>query len=182
MDTYPEQPQIGNKSTDLHMSGPSARERGPSGPATAGPIFNELPIHAPEPPHMAQNLNYPIGPSIYNDGLSIYNHGRSGLMSGQSALDLFEEDCYLNPHPSQQHFPSHYTMPQPINSRSKAQESFPAHLEGWKGMIKPMSHIGQIAMHHVAQTNGEKDNMLISSQPHLFLTREPVVLHRLPLI
>jgi hypothetical protein len=40
MDTYPEQPQIGSKSTDLHMPGPSAREHGPSGPATAGPIFN----------------------------------------------------------------------------------------------------------------------------------------------
>jgi hypothetical protein len=43
MDTYPEQPQIGSKSADLHMPGPSARECGPSGPATVGPIFNELP-------------------------------------------------------------------------------------------------------------------------------------------
>jgi hypothetical protein len=48
MDTYPEQPQIGSKSADLHMPGPSARERGPSarergpsGLATVGPIFNE---------------------------------------------------------------------------------------------------------------------------------------------
>jgi hypothetical protein len=126
MDTYPEQPQIGSKSTDLHLPGPFARERIPSGPATAGPIFNELPRHAPEPPHMAQNLNYPVGPSAYNDGRSAYNHGRSGPMSGQSAHDLFEEDCYLNPHPSQQHFPSHYAMHQPNNSRSRAQESFPA--------------------------------------------------------
>jgi hypothetical protein len=38
IDTYPEQPQIGSKTVDLHMSGPSARERGPSGPAMAGPI------------------------------------------------------------------------------------------------------------------------------------------------
>jgi hypothetical protein len=53
MDTYPEQPQIGSKSADLHKPGPSAHERGPPGPATAGPIFNELPRHAPEPPHMA---------------------------------------------------------------------------------------------------------------------------------
>jgi hypothetical protein len=67
MDTYPEQPQIGSKSADLHMPGPSARERGPSGPATVGPIFNELPRHAPEPQHMAQNLNYPVEPSAYND-------------------------------------------------------------------------------------------------------------------
>jgi hypothetical protein len=126
MDMYPEQPQIGSKSADLHMSGPSARDRGPSGPATVRPIFNELPRHAPEPPHMTQNLNYPVGRSAYNDGRSTYNHGRSEPMSGQSAHDLFEEDCYLNPHPSQQHFPSHYAMHQPINSRSRAQESFPA--------------------------------------------------------
>jgi hypothetical protein len=115
MDTYPEQPQIDSKSADLHMSGPSARERGPSGPATVGPIFNELPIHAPEPPHTTQNLNYPVGRSTYNDGRSAY-----------AMHDLFEEDCYLNSHPSQQHFPSHYAMHQPINSRSRAQESFPA--------------------------------------------------------
>jgi hypothetical protein len=111
MDTYPEQSQIGSKSANLHMLGPSARERGPSGPATVGPIFNELPRHAPEPQHMAQNLNYLVGPSAYNDRWSAYNHGRS-------AHDFFEEDCYLNPHPSQQHFPSHYAMHQPINTKS----------------------------------------------------------------
>jgi hypothetical protein len=145
MDTYPEQPQIGSKSADLHMSGPSARERGPSGPATLGPILNELPRYAPEPPHTAQNLNYPVGRSAYNDRQSAYDHGRSGPMSGQSVHDLFEENCYLNPHPSQQHFPSHYAMHQLINSRSRAQENFPAHLEGWKGTIKHMNHIGQVA-------------------------------------
>jgi hypothetical protein len=98
---------------------------------------------------MAPNLNYPVGPSAYNDGRSAYNHGRSAYnhgrsgpmfgqsahdlfeedcypMFGQSAHDLFEEDCYLNPHSSQQHFPLHYAMHQPINSRSRAQESFPA--------------------------------------------------------
>jgi hypothetical protein len=63
MDTYPEQPQIDTKSADLHMPGPSARERGPSGPATFGPIFNELPTHVPEPHRFAQNSNYPVGPS-----------------------------------------------------------------------------------------------------------------------
>jgi hypothetical protein len=75
---------------------------------------------------MAHNLNYPVGRSAYNNGRSAYNHGRSGPMSGQSAYDLFEEDCYLNPHPSQQHFPSHYAMHQPINPKSRTQESFPA--------------------------------------------------------
>jgi hypothetical protein len=113
------------KSVDLHMPGPSARERGPFGPATVGPMFNDLPRHAPEPQHMTHNLNYPVERSTYNNGRSAYNHGRSGPMFGQSAHDLFEEDCYLNPHPSQQHFPSHYAMHQPINSKSRAQESFP---------------------------------------------------------
>jgi hypothetical protein len=82
MDTYPEQPQIGSKSADLHMPGPSARERGPSGPTTVGPIFNELPRYASEPPHTTQNLNYPVGRSAYNDGRSAHNHGRSEPMSG----------------------------------------------------------------------------------------------------
>jgi hypothetical protein len=66
IDTYPEQPQppmhIGNKLADLHISGPSARERGPSGPATVDPIFTELPRHAPEQPRIVQTLNYPVGP------------------------------------------------------------------------------------------------------------------------
>jgi hypothetical protein len=134
MDTYPEQPQIDSKSVDLHMVGPSARERRPSGPATVGPIFNELPRHAPEPQHTAQNLNYLVGRSAYSDRRSAYNHGRSGHISGQSAHtaersvyptgrsgpEFFEVDCYLNPHPSQQHFSSHYSMHQPINTESQA--------------------------------------------------------------
>jgi hypothetical protein len=126
MDTYPEQPQIGSKTANLHMPGPSARERGPSGLATAGPIFNEVPRHAPEPPHMTQNPNYPVGRSAYNDGRSAYNHERPGYVSGQFTHESFEEDYYLNPRPSQQHFPSHYAMHQPINLGSRAQESFPA--------------------------------------------------------
>jgi hypothetical protein len=84
MDTYPKQPQIGSKSADLHMPGPSARERGLSGSATAGPIFNELRTHVPEPHCFVQNSNYPVGPSAYHDGRSAYNHERSGPMSGQS--------------------------------------------------------------------------------------------------
>jgi hypothetical protein len=47
MDTYPEQPQIDSKSADLHMPRPSARERGPSGPTTVGPIFNDYPDMRP---------------------------------------------------------------------------------------------------------------------------------------
>jgi hypothetical protein len=182
MDTYPEQPQIGSKTADLHMPKLSARERGPSGPATAGPIFNELPRHAPEPPRMTQNLNYPIGRSAYNEGRSAYNHGQSGYMSGQSAHEFFEEDCCLNPHPSQQYFPSHYVMHQPINTKSRAQKSFPApprKLERNDQSYKSYRVNGNAP--HSSNQWGE-GNTLISSQPHLCLTREPVVSHRLPSI
>jgi hypothetical protein len=165
MDTYPEQPQIDSKSVDLHVPGPSARERGPSKPATIGPIFNELSRHAPEPQHMAHNLNYPFGPSAYNDGRSAYNHGRSGPMSGQSAHDLFEEDCYLNLHcPNNT---SHHTMQciSPLIQNPEPRKAFRPRLEGWKGTINPMSHIGQMAMHHIAQTNGGKTTCQYPANP-----------------
>jgi hypothetical protein len=116
------------------MSGPSAHERGPSGPAAAGLIFNELPRHAPEPPHTAQTLNYIVGRSTYSDGQSVYNNGWSDHMPGQSAhavgrsvyptgrscAELFKEDFYLNPHPSQQNFPSYPMAPQHHNTTSQA--------------------------------------------------------------
>jgi hypothetical protein len=57
INTYPRQPKpptlIDDKFADLHMYGPSARERGPSGLAAADPIFYQLPRHAPEPPRTA---------------------------------------------------------------------------------------------------------------------------------
>jgi hypothetical protein len=98
------------------MSGPSAREQGPSGPVAADPIFNELPGYAPEPPRTAQTLDYLVGQSAYNGRWSAYDHGRSGHMAGHSAhaagrsaystrrsgTGIFEENCYLNPHSSQQ--------------------------------------------------------------------------------
>jgi hypothetical protein len=144
---YPGQQQppmhIGDKFVDLRMSGPSTRERGPSGPASAGPIFNELPRHASEPPHATQALNYLIGPSAYNDEWSTYDHGRSDHMAersacaagrsayptGRSGTELFKEDCYLNPHPSQQNFSSHYTAPQHHNIpfQTNGGDYFPAH-------------------------------------------------------
>jgi hypothetical protein len=172
MDTYPEQPQIGSKSADLHMPGPSARERGLSGPATAGPIFNKLLTHVPEPHRFEQNSNYPVGPSAYHDGRSAYNHGRSGPMSGRSgpmsgrsAHDLFEEDCYSNPHPSQQYF--HHTVRciSPIIQNSEPRKAFQPRLEGRKGTINPMSHIGQTTMHHIAQTNGGKTTCQYPANP-----------------
>jgi hypothetical protein len=88
--TYSGKPQppthIGNKFADLRMSGPSAHEGGPSGPATASPIFrSELPRPAPEPLRTAQTLDNPFEPSTYGARQSEYNTGRSGHMAGQSA-------------------------------------------------------------------------------------------------
>jgi hypothetical protein len=77
---------IGDKFADLHMSGPSARERGPSGPAAADPIFrSELPRPAPKPPHDVQTLDNSFGPSACGARQSEYNVGRLGHMAGQSA-------------------------------------------------------------------------------------------------
>jgi hypothetical protein len=152
------------------MPGPSARERGPSGPATVGPILNELPRHAPEPHHTTHNLNYPVGRSAYNNGRSAYNHGRSGPMSGQFAHDLFEEDCYLNPHPSQQHFPSHYAMHQPINSKSRALESFPApprRPERNDQTYEPYRVNGN-ASRNSNQWGGERQHANVQSTPPMF--------------
>jgi hypothetical protein len=89
IDMYPGQPHppthIGDKFADLRMSEPSARERGSSGLVEADPNFNELLRHAPEPPHIAQTLNYPVGRSAYSDRRFAYNNGRFGHMARQSA-------------------------------------------------------------------------------------------------
>jgi hypothetical protein len=77
---------IGDKFADLCMSGPSARERGPSGPAATDPIFrSKLPRTAPKPPHAVQTLDNPFGPSAYGARQSEYKVGRYGHMAGQSA-------------------------------------------------------------------------------------------------
>jgi hypothetical protein len=119
------------------MSGLSECERGPFEPAAAGPIFNELPRHAPEPPLTAQTLNYTVRRSAYNDGWSAYNNGRSDHMAGRSVYpiersgaEFVEEDCYLNPHPSQQNFPSCPTAPRHYNItfQTHGGEYFSAHM------------------------------------------------------
>jgi hypothetical protein len=173
MDTYPEQPQppthISSKLADLHMSGPSARERGPSGPATAGLIFNELPRYASEPPHVTQALNHPDRSSACDHGQSAYPIGRSAYPIERFGIGLFEEDCYLNPRTFQQHFPSHYTMHQPINTESQAHggEYFP---------VPPRrpERNGQSYEPYRANSNApqnsnqwEEDNKPMSKQPHL---------------
>jgi hypothetical protein len=119
IDMYPRQQQppthIGNKLADLRMSGPSARERGPSRPAATSPIFrSELPRPTPKPPHIVQTLDNPFGPSAYSARQSEYNAGQSGHMAGQSAhvtrrstyltgwsgTEFFEEDEYPTPYSS----------------------------------------------------------------------------------
>jgi hypothetical protein len=133
IDMYPGQQQppthIGDKFADLRMFGPSARERGSSGPATTGPIFNELPRYASEPPLATQALNYPVGRFAYDHGRSSHMAGQSAHIAGRSGTGLFEEDCYLNPHPSQQHFPSQYTMHQhhSLPFQTRGGEYFPTH-------------------------------------------------------
>jgi hypothetical protein len=112
IDMYPGQQQppthIGDKFADLRMSVRSTREHGPSGPAaTPGPIFNELLRHAYGPPHATQALNYPVRRSAYDHGWSGHMAGqsehaaeRSTYLTESSGTGLFEDDCYLNPHPS----------------------------------------------------------------------------------
>jgi hypothetical protein len=188
LDTYPEQPQppthISNKLADLHISGPSARERGSSEPTTAGPIFTELPRHAPEQPRTTQTLNYLVGPSAYTDGWSTYNNGRYDHVVGQSAhtarrsayptgwAEFFEQDCYLNPHPSQQNFPSYPMAPQHHNTtfQTHGGEHFPAHRrlerDGWS--YEP--HRADVNTPQNSNQWGE-DNMPVSKQPHQCRTK-----------
>jgi hypothetical protein len=78
---------IGDKFADLRMSGLSARDRGPSRPPTADPIFrSELPRPAPKPPHTVQTLDNPFGPSAYDARQSDYNVRR---LKGKCALGPF---------------------------------------------------------------------------------------------
>jgi hypothetical protein len=193
--TQPGQPQppthIGNKLVDLRMSRPSARERGPSEPVAADPIFrNELPRPAPELPRTVQTLDNPFELSANGIGQSEYNTGQSGHIAKQSAhvaewsdIEFFVEDGYPTPHPSQLNFPSHHMTNQHhnITNQTRGVSTFRS-LKGQKGVASPMSRIGQVLTRHKTQTNGEEDNILISKRPHPCLTREPVVSHRLPLI
>jgi hypothetical protein len=81
---------IGDKFADLRMSGPSARERGPSRPAAADPIFrSELPRPAPKPPYTVQTLDNSFGPSAYDTRQSEYNVERSAYLTGRSGTEFF---------------------------------------------------------------------------------------------
>jgi hypothetical protein len=151
------------------MSGSSARECGLSGPATAGPIFNELPRYVSEPPHATQALNHPDRPSAYDHGRSAYPTGRSEYPTGRSGTGLFEEDCYLNPRPYHQHFRSHYTMHQPISTESQTHgsEYFPAPPRRPKRNVQ--SYEPYRANSNAPQNSNQwgEDNKLMSKQPHL---------------
>jgi hypothetical protein len=112
IDTYPEQPQppthIGDKLADLCMSEPSAHERGPFGPAAAGPIFNELPRHVLEPPrstnpklpswtvriqrravHIQQRTFWPYGRTVRAHSWTTHRAGRSVYLTGRSGTHSF---------------------------------------------------------------------------------------------
>ena len=134
---------IGDKFADLRMSGPSAREHGPSRPAAADPIFrSELSRPAPKPPHTVQTLDNPFRSSAYDARQSKYDVGWSGHIAGQSAhgagrstyltrrsdTEFFEEDGYPTPYPSQLDSPSHHTTHQHHNIIYQTHESeyFPA--------------------------------------------------------
>ena len=70
---------------------------------------------------------------------------------------VFKEDCYLNPHPSQQNFPSYPMTRNTIiqHSRHMGVSTFRP-IEGRKETVGPMNHIGQILICHKTQTNGGK--------------------------
>jgi hypothetical protein len=120
------------------MSGPSARERGLSGPAAADPLFrSELPRPTPKPPPTVQTLDNPFGPSAYDAKQSEYNARRSSHMAGQSAhvtgrsayltrrsdTEFFKKDGYPTPHPSQLNSPSHHATHQHHNITYQTCES-----------------------------------------------------------
>jgi hypothetical protein len=134
---------IGDKFANLRMSGLSAREHGPSGPAAADPIFRrERPRPAPKPPHAVQTLDNPFGPSAYGARQSEYTVGWFGHMAGQSThgarrsaylsrrsgTEFFEEDGYPTPYPSQLDSPSHRMTHQHHNIiyQTRESENFPA--------------------------------------------------------
>jgi hypothetical protein len=148
-------------------------------------MFNELPRYASEPPHVTQALNHPDRSYAYDHGWSAQPTGRSVYLTARSNIGMLEEDCYLNPRPSQQHFPSHYTMHHLINTESQAHGSeyflAPPRRPERNGQSYEPYRANSNAPHNSNQWGGE-EKMLISSQPYLCLTREPVVSHRLPLI
>ena len=171
IDTYlgQQQPpmQIGGKPVDLHMAGPSERERGPSGPVAACSVFrSELLRSALEPPRTPQTQNDPFRPSGYSAGQSEYIIGRSGHMAEQSShaagwsayltgrsdleyVEPYEKDYYPYLHPSQLNFSSHPTVPQHVGV-----SIFWPLLEGRKEMTSHMSRIGQALIHHKTQASG----------------------------
>jgi hypothetical protein len=175
---------IGDKFADLRMSGPSARDRGPSGPATADPIFrSELPRPAPKPPHVVQTIDNPFRPSAYDARQFEYNVGRSAYITGRSDTEFFEEDEYPTPYPSQLDSPSHHTTHQHHNiSTNTMRVSTFRPPEDQKGMASPMSLIGHALTHCKIQTNGEENNIPTFKQTHPYWTKEPVISHRLPSI
>jgi hypothetical protein len=77
---------VWEKPADLPMAGPSAHERGPSGPPAAGPVYqNGPPRFTPAPPQSVQTLTDTFGPSAHHGGPSEHLTGQSAHNAGPSA-------------------------------------------------------------------------------------------------
>ena len=78
--------QVWKKPADLPMAGPSAHERGPSGPPATGPVYqNGPPRFTPAPPQSVQTLTDTFGPSAHHGGPSEHLTGQSAHNAGPSA-------------------------------------------------------------------------------------------------
>jgi hypothetical protein len=53
----------------------------------------------------------------------------------------------------------------PLIQNPEPKKAFRSRLEGRKGIINPMSHIGQMAMHHIAHTSGGGGRQHANIQP-----------------
>jgi hypothetical protein len=96
---------------------------------------------------------------------------------------VFKEDCYLNPHPSQQNFPSYPTAPQHHNTpfQTHGGEHCPAHRRPERDDWSYEPHRADINTPQNSNQWGE-DNMPVSKQPHQYWTKESTVSHRMLLI
>jgi hypothetical protein len=107
------------------------------------------------------------GPHTTTDGPHIITDG-PGQCPDSPHMTFFRRliTRILN-HPSNT---SHHTMRciSPIIQNSEPRKAFRPRLEGRKGAINPMSHIGQTPMRHIAQTNGGKTHANIQPTSPMF--------------
>jgi hypothetical protein len=131
IDTYLRQSQppiqIGSKPIDLRMTGPSARECGPSRLMVVGPVFRtKLTRCAPKPPRPAQILNEQFRLSAHSAGQSKYITGRSDHAVGQYAhaarrstyLTGRSGAKYIEPNDNDYYLTTHLSAKPPVASYS----------------------------------------------------------------